>query len=178
MFAFSTIVSVAVALTSIGVYATPVARSTCSPDTQGNDAGIVLVNSGVQWGDVNTTPASGDILTAVSFLGLPVPEPNFQISQSGTSFVITDVSNSELAVTSTNNQLFFESASSQENQLFDIVCQTCSAAPSPPPLGQPAGSSCTISPQGDSSTCVEVDGSSLVITQCDGSAAQLFNIVL
>ncbi|KAE9403127.1 hypothetical protein BT96DRAFT_917745 [Gymnopus androsaceus JB14] len=185
MLAFSTIVSAAVAFTSIGVYATPAARSTCSPNVQGSPAGIVLVDSGVQWGDVNTTPASGDVLTAVSFLGLPVPEPNFFVSQSGqfpTSFVITNaVSNNELTVTSINNQLVFEptsSAGGQENQLFDIFCQTCSATPSPAPLGQPAGESCTVSPQSNSSNCVEVDGSSLVITQCDGSNAQLFNIVL
>lgn len=59
------------------------------------------------------------------------------------------------------------------NQLFDIICQSCGTSGN-------AGSSCTVSPQGDSNTCVQIGqaNSPLEIATCDGSDAQLFDIVV
>jgi len=179
MLSLSTIVSAAVALTSVGVYANPVARSTCSPNAQGAGVSIVSVaNAGLEWGDANTTPVDGDVLTAISSGGLP----NFHVSQSGqfpTSYIIKDVNNNELAVTSSGNELVFNPASNtgtQENQLFDIVCQTCGLNTTP---GEAAGSFCTVSPQGYTNACIQIGDatSPLDIVTCDSSGTQLFSIV-
>ncbi|KAF9029763.1 hypothetical protein BDP27DRAFT_1436463 [Rhodocollybia butyracea] len=177
MFSFSTIVSAAVMLTSVGVYATPVARSTCSPNAQGAAVSIVSdAHHGLKWGDANSSPFNGDVIIAAS-TALPV-----HVSQSGqfpTSFIIKDANNNGLAVTSSGNQLILDTASNtgtQANQLFDIACQTCGTNTTP---GNAAGSSCTVSPHGNSNSCVQAghNGTPLTVVGCDGSNAQLFDIV-
>ncbi|KAF9064627.1 hypothetical protein BDP27DRAFT_1367043 [Rhodocollybia butyracea] len=182
MFSFSTIVSTAVMLASVGAYATPVARSTCSPNAQGAPVSIVSADHwrDLKWGDANSPPVNGDVIIGAS-TALPV-----HVSQSGqfpTSYIIKDATNNNgLAVSTTyGNRLILDTASdtgTEANQLFDIACQTCGTDTTP---GNAAGSSCTISPQGDSNACVRAgdNGSPLTVVECDwhGFDAQLFNIV-
>ncbi|KIK58223.1 hypothetical protein GYMLUDRAFT_246259 [Collybiopsis luxurians FD-317 M1] len=182
MFSLLTSVVAAIAFASAGVSATPVARGTCAPNAQGSGVSIESVQySGLEWGDHNTTPTNGDVIVSSSFRGLAAPD--FHVQQSGqvpTSYIIRDVNNNNLAVTTEGSQLHFTPTSNsgnQANQLFDIACQSCAFDTTP---GQAAGSQCTISPHGQNNQCVtsgQHAADPLAVTGCTGSNAQLFNIV-
>jgi hypothetical protein len=89
MFTLFPAVSLVLALSSISVSATPLGRSTCTPNAQGAAVSIVSSADGtLKWGDANPTPAIGDALSALSFDG---DSPDFHVAQSGQfpdSFVI------------------------------------------------------------------------------------------
>ncbi|KAF9074301.1 hypothetical protein BDP27DRAFT_1316828 [Rhodocollybia butyracea] len=185
MFTLLPAVSLVLALCSISVSATPLGRSTCTPNAQGAAVSIVSSADGtLKWGDANPTPTVGDVLSALSFDG---DSPNFHVAQSGqfpTSFVINDVNNHALFVdSSTAGSLTFNTTSvdfDQGFQLFDITCQSCGSDTTP---GQSAGSSCTVSPLGPFvNACVrivkpDVSGLPLIVGSCEGSELQLFDIV-
>ncbi|KAF5387541.1 hypothetical protein D9757_006540 [Collybiopsis confluens] len=182
MVSLFTAVFAALALVGSSGSATPLARDTCAPNAQGAGVSIVSVqNSKREWGDHNAPPFYGDVLVSSSSRGLTVPD--FHVQQSGqfpTSYVIKDVNNNFLAVTSQGSQLIFDAASNsgnQANQLFDINCQSCAWDTTP---GKAAGSSCTVSPHGATGQCVAIGYNSadpLSVVGCSGSNSQLFNIV-
>ncbi|KAE9383072.1 hypothetical protein BT96DRAFT_1027391 [Gymnopus androsaceus JB14] len=165
-------IGVSVALNIISASANPIARSTCTPNAQGAAVSIVSSSSSAwEWSDLNTTPANEDVL-----YGAPD-------GQYPPSFVITDVNNNNLAVTSSGGAIIFTPTSAigdQEYQLFNFTCQSCGTDTTP---GQAAGLSCKIFPVGYDEGCVQISNTfyePLFIGSCDSlppSPLQLFDII-